>query len=75
GSAACSGGLISALFPATELQGIYPSLAWLKVRGARAGGVASQATLVPATPGWGMCGPTRKSHRPAPQTRTHVQIW
>ncbi|MDH7501576.1 MAG: hypothetical protein QHJ82_02530, partial [Verrucomicrobiota bacterium] len=26
------GGLISALFPATESQGIFPSPAWLKVR-------------------------------------------
>ncbi|MDH7504397.1 MAG: hypothetical protein QHJ82_17015, partial [Verrucomicrobiota bacterium] len=50
-------GLISALFPATESQGIFPSPAWLKVRrGARAVGVGRQATLVPAAPGWKICG-------------------
>ncbi|MDH7503832.1 MAG: hypothetical protein QHJ82_14130, partial [Verrucomicrobiota bacterium] len=58
------GGLISALFPATESQGIFPSPAWLKVRGgARAGGVAHWATLVPATPGWEICGPTGMQRR------------
>ncbi|MGC8990928.1 MAG: hypothetical protein ACP5MD_12475, partial [Verrucomicrobiia bacterium] len=52
-----SGGLISALFQATESQGIFPSPAWLKVLGgARAGGVACQATLVAAAPGWETCG-------------------
>jgi len=45
------------LFLATESQGIFPSPAWLKVRGGEEpGGVASQATLVPATPGWEICG-------------------
>ncbi len=33
---------------------MFPSRAWLKVRGgARVRGVARQATLVPATPGYG----------------------
>ncbi|MGC8990137.1 MAG: hypothetical protein ACP5MD_08455, partial [Verrucomicrobiia bacterium] len=56
GSAACSGGLISALFQATESQGIFPSPAWLKVRGCKSRGVGRWATLVPAAPGWEICG-------------------
>ncbi|MGC8989150.1 MAG: hypothetical protein ACP5MD_03415, partial [Verrucomicrobiia bacterium] len=56
GSAACSGGLISALFPATESQGIFPSPAWLKVQGCKSRGVARWTTLVPAIPGCGMYG-------------------
>ncbi|MDH7503729.1 MAG: hypothetical protein QHJ82_13585, partial [Verrucomicrobiota bacterium] len=46
----------SALFPATESQGIFPSPAWLKVRGCKSRGVTHWATLVLATRGWEICG-------------------
>ncbi|HOK76575.1 MAG TPA: hypothetical protein PLW35_02505, partial [Verrucomicrobiota bacterium] len=60
---------ISAPFLPTESQQILPSPAWVKVRGgARAGGVARQATLVPATPGWEITNPVIS---PAHQPKTH----
>ncbi|NLH72518.1 MAG: hypothetical protein GX456_05645 [Verrucomicrobia bacterium] len=47
---------ISVLLLATESLGIFPCPTWLKVHGVQEPGTARGATLVPATPGYEICG-------------------